>query len=65
MVQPKEEEMGKSRSRRADLREEAEQRAAERESRTPQQQLQRLDKLLGEGVGAKKERARLAKLIKA
>ena len=55
----------RSRSRRAELREEAEQRAAEREARTPQQQLQRLDKLLGEGVGAAKERARLSKLIEA
>lgn len=55
----------RSRSRRAELKEEADQRAAEREARTPQQQLQRLDKLLGEGVGAKKERARLARLIES
>lgn len=55
----------RSRSRRAELKEEADQRAAERETRTPQQQLQRLDKLLGEGVGAKKERARLARLIES
>lgn len=55
----------RSRSRRAELKEEADQRAAERETRTPQQQLQRLDKLLGEGVGAKKERARLAQLMES
>ena len=34
-----------------------------RASRTDEQQLARLDKLLGPGVGAKKERARLAKRI--
>lgn len=32
---------------------------AVRATRTPQQQLQELNKRLGEGVGAKKERARL------
>lgn len=31
--------------------------------RSPQQQLDRLDKLLGVGVGAKKERARLQKAL--
>ena len=55
----------RSRSRRAELKEEADQRAAEREGRSPREQLQRLDKLLGPGVGAKKERARLMKLIEA
>lgn len=41
----------------------AEQRKAERAARTPKQQLERLDKLLGPGVGAVKERAKLQKLL--
>jgi hypothetical protein len=36
-----------------------------KEGRTPQQQLARLDAMLGEGVGAVKERARLANQIEA
>jgi len=39
----------------------AEERAAARAALTDQQQLDRLNSLFGEGVGAKKERARLAK----
>lgn len=35
-----------------------------RAARSPQQQLDRLDTLLGKGQGARKERARLAKQIK-
>lgn len=46
-------------AKRARAKEMAEARAL----RTPQEQLQRLDKLLGVGVGAKRERARLSKLI--
>jgi hypothetical protein len=38
----------------------AAERAEARSNRSPQQQLARLDALLGEGVGATKERARLA-----
>ena len=41
----------------------AEERAAVRATLTDQQQLDRLNSLFGEGVGAKKERARLAKII--
>jgi hypothetical protein len=41
----------------------AEERAAARAALTDQQQLDRLNSLFGEGVGAKKERARLAKII--
>ena len=43
--------------------EEAEVRREERAKRTPQQQIAVLDKKLGVGVGAKKERARLKKQI--
>jgi len=51
-----------------DDREKAKQERIERNltaraARTPQQQLDRLDKLLGKGVGANKERARLLKEI--
>jgi len=37
--------------------------AEERAKRTPQQQIERLNALLGDGVGATKERAKLAKQI--
>lgn len=40
-------------------------RQAERATRTPQQQLRELDRVLGAGQGAKKERAKLAALIEA
>ena len=49
--------------RRAHLLETAEERYALRESRTPQQQLDVLDRRLGLGVGAAKERARLVRMI--
>jgi hypothetical protein len=60
--------MGRPRIRRGPAVTEAHRKAAEerqeaRNARTPQQQLQRLDKLLGIGQGAKKERARLQALI--
>jgi hypothetical protein len=42
-------------------RDAAQERAAVRASRTTKQQLKKLDDLLGEGVGAAKERARLEK----
>jgi hypothetical protein len=38
---------------------------AEQRNVTPQQQLARLDFRLGQGVGAKRERARLASRLKA
>ena len=44
---------------------EAKERNEARALLTDQQQLQRLDKILGVGVGAKKERERLAKRIVA
>lgn len=43
----------------------AETRKITRELRTPQQQLAELDRRLGVGVGATRERARLAKLASA
>ena len=43
----------------------AEEQAVERAKRTPQQQLERLDQMFGEGKGATKERARLAKQLAA
>ena len=43
--------------------EEAEKRQQEREKLTPAQQLLRLDALLGENIGAARERARLKILI--
>ena len=51
--------------RRSDLKEirqtEAADRQAHRDTLTSKQQIAVLDRRLGEGVGAKKERARLAK----
>lgn len=44
------------------LREEAQIRQEVRDMRSPQEQLQRLDDMFGVGQGARKERARLAKL---
>ena len=49
--------------RRTSRREGAKERAAARAALTDQQQLDRLNSLFGEGLGAKKERARLAKQI--
>lgn len=37
--------------------------AAERAKRSPEQQIERLDRILGKGIGAVRERAKLAKLI--
>jgi len=55
--------MSKKRNdRRSTRRESAEERREAREARTPQEQLARLDRLLGKGKGAAKERARLKKL---
>lgn len=56
MVYPK--LYGKDRKRA--LREEAEERKAERNKRSAKQQLAVLDERLGKGVGAKKEREKLA-----
>lgn len=46
-----------------DRRESAKRRQEERAKRSPLEQLQRLDSLLGKGEGAKRERARLEALI--
>jgi hypothetical protein len=50
-------------NRRTSRQEGAKERAAVRAALTDQQQLDRLNSLFGEGLGAKKERARLAKII--
>lgn len=52
------------RRRQEERREGAQRRQEARDSRTPQEQLQRLDELLGVGQGAQRERARLQALIK-
>lgn len=41
----------------------ARKRNEERAKRTPKEQIARLDKMLGKGKGAKRERQRLSKLI--
>jgi len=51
--------------RKDQRRKDAQVRAEQRGLLTPQQQIDRLDKRLGAGVGAKKERAKLTKLIEA
>jgi len=54
--------MGMQRNRSA-RQAEAKERDAARAAITDQQQLDRLNSMFGEGLGAKKERARLAKRI--
>ena len=49
--------------RREELREVAEENANERAKRTHQQQLDLLDKRLGKGIGAVRERKHLQKLL--
>ena len=55
--------MRRGQQARADRRERAKELHDERSKRTHQEQIERLDKILGVGVGAVKERARLARLI--
>jgi len=49
--------------RRVELHEVAEENTKERAKRTPQQQLDLLDKRLGTGIGAVRERKHLQKLL--
>ena len=44
-------------------REEAKVRQAEHDKLTPQQKIDKLDKRFGKGLGAKKERVKLSKLL--
>ena len=53
--------VNRGRERREQLRAIADENTEARASRTDKQQLATLDKRLGKGVGAEKERARLAK----
>jgi len=55
--------INRGRARRQELQEQAQEMAECRASRTHTQQLKVLDERLGEGVGAVKERTRLAALI--
>lgn len=52
--------INRGRQRRAELQERVKILAEERATRTPAQQLALLDTRLGKGVGAQKERAKLA-----
>jgi len=55
--------MARKTRNREERRERAKERKEAAEGRTPQEQLARLDDMLGKGKGAKKERAKLAKRI--
>lgn len=54
-----------STSRKDKRRADAAERAEVQSARTPKEQLQRLDQLLGKGIGAQKERTKLQKAIEA
>jgi hypothetical protein len=56
-------EFAKSRIRVEKRQDEADKRAEKRSKLTPKQQLNRLDKKLGKGKGAIRERARLVKQL--
>lgn len=57
--------MKNTRQVRQQRREAGEQRQAEREQRSPKQQLKELDLRLGKGKGAQRERARLQEALAA
>ena len=55
--------INRGQQRKAELRQVIEENAKERATRTPQQQLDLLDKRLGKGIGAMRERKHLQKLL--
>ncbi len=55
--------MARKNRNKEDRREQAVERQATADGRTPQEQLTRLDDMFGKGKGAQKERGRLAKRI--
>jgi hypothetical protein len=69
MQQAKTEAQAKARelwqARKQEKLDSAQRRLSDRAQRSPEQQLALLDQRLGEGVGAKRERARLQSLIEA
>lgn len=65
MMEEKRHSQIKDRKNKENRRQRANELLKERATRSPQQQIRRLDAILGKGVGAVKERTRLQKQIEA